>query len=466
MGFAPLPNTFSKKNANLDPQEEQDWQAQQSPSATATADFASNTVYAPTDSGDHAVYERALINASVATSKDYSDYARKQGIPQGILQSVDRARVAALLSATHHAANHGYYDYHWGYHESDEEFAADLTRPDQVPPGALDFYLKSGNVLAYFDLLLKASQDGASANDSQQFWAHADNVRETPPADEKTQRLADAAFAAVRAVGDDFHTLEPSYAGTSERRLDHLKNPELTERVAKRLWDTLKTAVEPAPKSKEQADKEVSFVNDDWEHDPTDPDLEEDEAARWCDVEVLTPPLTMPATGKLRGKSWRLTDAGAYIRRPERHLTDGRVFGHRRKRPSGGAVVIDCSGSMGLSLEQIEEIMTLAPGVNIATYCSDSETGYLTIVARNGKRAAREDLKPHCGGNGIDGPALRWVATQPGPRIWVSDAGVTGRHDCTSHDLLAECEYLQRQHSITRYHSMDALIEARKRGDL
>ena len=466
MGFAPLPNTFSKKNTHHETQEGQDWQSQQSPSATATADFASNTVYAPTDSGTHAVYERALTNATVATSKDYSDYARKTGIPIGLIQSVDRGRVAALLSATSSAANIGYYDESFDYHEPDYTFAADLSRPDQVPPGALDFYLKSGNVLAYFDLLLKAAQQDASPNDATQFWAHADNIRDDPPADEKTQRLADAAFAAVRAVGDDFHPNDPSYGRPTTRRLDSLRTPELTERVAKRLWDTLKTAIEQPPKSKEEADDEVTFVNDDWEHGPTDPDLEEDEEARWCDVEVLTPPLSLPASGKLRGKSWRLTDAGAYIRRPERHLTDGRVFGQRRKRPSGGAVVIDCSGSMGLSLEQIEEIMALAPGVNIATYCSESEVGYLTIVAKNGKRAAREDLKPRCGGNGIDGPALRWVATQPGPRIWVSDAGVTGRHDCTSHDLLAECEYLQRQHSITRYHSMDHLIEARKRGDL
>ena len=53
-------------------------------------------------------------------------------------------------------------------------------------------------------------------------------------------------------------------------------------------------------------------------------------------------------------------------------------------------------------------------------------------------------------GNIVDGPALRWLAQQPEPRIWISDGQVTGTHDRPSTDLVVDAIRICQQAGIRR----------------
>jgi hypothetical protein len=105
---------------------------------------------------------------------------------------------------------------------------------------------------------------------------------------------------------------------------------------------------------------------------------------------------------------------------------DGRVFAHKIRKRGGGGVLIDTSGSMDLSNEQVLMLCAAYPAGVIAAYSSHGDEGTLRVIARNGRRVPDDQISPPGAGNGIDGPALDWLAKQPGPRFWISDAGVTG----------------------------------------
>jgi len=161
------------------------------------------------------------------------------------------------------------------------------------------------------------------------------------------------------------------------------------------------------------------------------------------------PPLTIPISPPALARRWRATDTGTYLRNPHRLTTDGAIFA-RRTRLVGGAILVDCSGSMYGAVAEVESLLTTCPAATVALYSGAGDTGTLRIVASGGRRA--EDLEwrpPDAGGNTIDGPALAWLASQPGPRLWVSDGEVTGIGDkqtptlkhnaaayCTAHNIV------------------------------
>lgn len=142
-----------------------------------------------------------------------------------------------------------------------------------------------------------------------------------------------------------------------------------------------------------------------------------------------------------------------YPLRSDPVVSDGRCFAERRKVP-GGTVLVDCSGSMSLSEEQIRDIIEAAPAATIACYASDPNsdtTGTIWVVAKRGKFAPQRKWRPLMGyENVIDGPALMWLANQEGPRIWVSDGLVTGNHAARSTNLLTEAAKIVRRGKIKR----------------
>jgi hypothetical protein len=162
------------------------------------------------------------------------------------------------------------------------------------------------------------------------------------------------------------------------------------------------------------------------------------------------------------GKSWR--DEGAVPVAPYRLIVDGRIF-CRKKRLKGGTVLVDVSGSMSLSSDDIARIITIAPGAVVAAYSGDRDSGHVVIVAERGRMASERDLS-RCeymyGGNVIDGPALQWLARMPGPRVWVSDGFVTGVHDNMCSNLVLDAHAICRQGSITRVERPDAAAEELK----
>jgi hypothetical protein len=161
----------------------------------------------------------------------------------------------------------------------------------------------------------------------------------------------------------------------------------------------------------------------------------------------------------------RATDGGAVLRHAHRFLVDGRVFARRVRLP-GGTLLIDGSGSMRLDGKAILALLDVAPGAQVAKYDgADGGWGRIRILARGGWRVQDPLLVEKCCGKGnvIDGPALRWLATQPRPRVWVSDGGVTGVGDVTSADLRREAQDLCDLHAITRVEDSAAAREALER---
>jgi hypothetical protein len=177
----------------------------------------------------------------------------------------------------------------------------------------------------------------------------------------------------------------------------------------------------------------------------------------WGRLTVEEPPRSVVAKlAKLRTVR-RPSDEGTTIRRLDRLLVDGRVFATTR-RLAGGTVLIDASGSMGWSREDLLKCLEAAPAATIALYSGNRDKGVLRVVARDGRMVAPELVKPPSGsGNIVDGPALEWLASQAEPRIWISDGVVTGVDDVEYPALSAEATRIQMTGRVLR---LDHLAEA------
>lgn len=164
-------------------------------------------------------------------------------------------------------------------------------------------------------------------------------------------------------------------------------------------------------------------------------------------LKVTIPPMVMPVKAKNKIARHRVTEEGILPFQLYRLVVDGKIFLDPRKQ-RGGSVVVDISGSMGLSPDQVYEFVLACPGATIAQYSGSGETGELVVVAHKGRIAPRHLIGKSQGGNVVDGPALEWVARQPKPRVWVSDTQVTGVHDCGVDGLRKICLDWCQKHQI------------------
>ena len=142
--------------------------------------------------------------------------------------------------------------------------------------------------------------------------------------------------------------------------------------------------------------------------------------------------LSRVAKGTL-GKKRIAVNYGRSPRRIHRLYTDPqrRCFDQER-RSKGGVVLVDGSGSMSLTREDVLEILKVAPGALIAIY-SDMDNGEgrpnIHILAKDGKCVEEKNMPDFGSGNGVDFPALEWAIEQRKrhePIIWVTDGGVCG----------------------------------------
>lgn len=178
----------------------------------------------------------------------------------------------------------------------------------------------------------------------------------------------------------------------------------------------------------------------------------------WGDMQIEQPPRARATTRKM-GRTWRACAEGLTLRYPHRLLTDTRVFA-RACRVAGGATLIDVSGSMALNADHVWDVVTAAPGATVACYAGRGDSGTLRILARHGRLVRREDCEPDFGSmNVIDGPALRWLSRQPGPRIWVSDGLVTGVRDQTGTGNDHECRRICARAGIRRVGTVEGAVE-------
>ena len=166
-------------------------------------------------------------------------------------------------------------------------------------------------------------------------------------------------------------------------------------------------------------------------------------------------------------RKYKSDSFGTDIRYPERLLTDPhrRIFG-RKKPIDGGIVLIDTSGSMSLSDEDIKAILDVAPGALVMAYSHRSNSTNvpnLFILADRGKQVPDVSTVPYRnGGNGVDGPALNYAIKRRLRKeeiIWVCDGLVTGADDTRNWELSMYCARLVVKHNIKTAYTVSNAIE-------
>lgn len=193
------------------------------------------------------------------------------------------------------------------------------------------------------------------------------------------------------------------------------------------------------------------------------------ETGKWGKLVEKHVPKPRRVDGRL-GRKRIATNIGKNPRRINRMLVDPemRIF-DRRAKGKGGVVLIDQSGSMRLEDDDIWNIIESAPGCTIIGY--SHQTGNtlnvpnVWVIAENGKVA--ESIPSGNGGNGVDGPALRFALNKRRkgePFVWVCDGEVTdGKYDQYYGNLGRECARLVHKHDIHMVEDMNEAITAFKR---
>lgn len=168
------------------------------------------------------------------------------------------------------------------------------------------------------------------------------------------------------------------------------------------------------------------------------------------------------------GKKRTASNTGRSPRRIHRLLTDPekRIF-DKVTRGAGGVVIIDGSGSMSFTHDQIRQIVENAPGATVAVYTENSlHDANMWIVADKGRMVAElPDKFGH--GNGVDFPAIEWAVKNrqrsSSPVIWVTDGGVCPTHGGYSDQLAMQCiKYVMKNNIIIVPYVSEAVDVLRK----
>ena len=179
-------------------------------------------------------------------------------------------------------------------------------------------------------------------------------------------------------------------------------------------------------------------------------------------MRIVRPPLTVRQPSVLRSgiSASRCRPEGTRMSRPDRLVIDRAIFA-RSGAGGTGTVLIDTSGSMSLSVDEVEGIVRAAGGAAVvAIYSGSGDVGELRIVARGDRRATNEQFESFGTGNVVDLPALEWLAKQSRPRLWVSDGCVTGVSDRGCEILLAECHEVISRGDIQRVDDTEEALKA------
>lgn len=191
-------------------------------------------------------------------------------------------------------------------------------------------------------------------------------------------------------------------------------------------------------------------------------------SGEWGELETLPPlPLSTAHKPKAQPQRKRLAQLqGARLGSIRRLLTDGRAFRRDIRKPQkGGTILIDASGSMDLSGDDIRAILDRAPAATVAMYSGSGPrgTGTISVLAKAGRMTTDREINRRRadvgGGNVIDGPALRWLAKQAEPRTWICDGAVTGKRDSRTLNLTLEANRLAKAGAITRHASVTHYLD-------
>ena len=162
----------------------------------------------------------------------------------------------------------------------------------------------------------------------------------------------------------------------------------------------------------------------------------------------------------------RPSTTGTVMRYPSRLLTDHlcRAFSRKTAVP-GGVVVIDQSGSMDVTCDDLDKLLAGAPDALIVGYShrpgDHGGVANAWVLAARGRVAAQ--ARPGNIGNGVDGPVLRWAVGQARgnePIVWVTDGQVTDSHDHPCHSLSLECARLVHRRRIRMVRELEEVEPA------
>lgn len=148
----------------------------------------------------------------------------------------------------------------------------------------------------------------------------------------------------------------------------------------------------------------------------------------WLPLCLKRMPMSITVPGAI-GRKRVASNMGRNPRRMHRLLTDPdkRVF-DKYVKAIGGVVLIDCSGSMRLSKEDVRDIMLAAPGCTVIGYSGSysKHRDNTFILGEKGKIC--NELPRFWGGNGNDLPAIQYAVSlrqnSKTPVIWVTDGMV------------------------------------------
>ena len=190
---------------------------------------------------------------------------------------------------------------------------------------------------------------------------------------------------------------------------------------------------------------------------------------KWEPLVVAKPELGVNHTGKL-GRRVIAADSGREPRYINRIVTDPerRIFS-RKTRALGGVVVIDCSGSMRLSEDDLDRLLKASSGATVLCYSGGynrPDKPNVWVVARKGRMMRK--LPEFPGDNAVDGPAIVYAASLRDnggqPLIWVSDGYVTGINTGTGDEgLQKDMDYIKRRHRVIQVETVQEAEALMKR---
>jgi len=191
---------------------------------------------------------------------------------------------------------------------------------------------------------------------------------------------------------------------------------------------------------------------------------------QWLDINVKRMPMTLTVPGAI-GRKRVASNMGRNPRRMHRLLTDPdkRIF-DKYVKAVGGVVLIDCSGSMSLSKEDVKEMMLAAPGCTVIGYSCTWQAGVHNTFILGEKGKICNELPKFWGGNGNDLPAIQFAVSKrtnsKTPVIWITDGMVYRPGGGGEYDERECAEYARKHRVHMEYSPEDAIkyLNELKRG--
>jgi hypothetical protein len=193
--------------------------------------------------------------------------------------------------------------------------------------------------------------------------------------------------------------------------------------------------------------------------------------AAWYPAILGRTNLNRPHIGRIGSKK-SPSDSGRNLKYPSRALTDParRVF-QKKQRAKSAVVVLDMSGSMDYTTEELDEMIEACRGAVVVGYSADDDTTPNTfLLAKDGHRVS--ELPEVCGNNGNDKTALvyainKYRKSATTPVVWVSDGGISGAGGYSrlelSRDMVATLEHFRVHQCETAAEAID-LIQKMEHG--